>query len=155
MTDSHAALEYDTKFCCDRHDDKDWNIANFLPGPMFHNVLNAAVKRKVPPARSKTRPVKQRLALDNQLIEWLMVSVKSSNRAGCDILSDQNRGLLVRASCNSLRSPADITKLLDETAEWEEDWAASLLQVISKYDMAVNSHSKAPIRKRVKTSVRN
>lgn len=42
--------------------------------------------------------------------------------------------MLVCANPASLFSPCAITKLLDETQEWAEEWSALLLDVICQYD---------------------
>ena len=153
----HAALRYNTIFCCDRHGDNVFDLDDFVPGSVFNSFANTAVKCKDPPtAHSKNCPVKQRHMLDDHLIKWLITTTQSDgSRAGCDILSDQNCSLLVRAPPNSLHSPSHITQLLDETAEWEKDWAALLLEVISMYDkqiVVVLSTSKLLVQKKVKTS---
>jgi hypothetical protein len=51
-----------------------------------------------------------------------------------DILAFPQRRTLVRAPPKSLRSSADVTKLLGETEEWEVEWAALLFELVSKYD---------------------
>jgi hypothetical protein len=58
-------------------------------------------------------------------------------------------------------SPGDITRLLDETEEWEKEWAATLYDVISQYDKElaatatagkVGKSSQIPVQKKTKTS---
>ena len=159
------ALHYNTTFCCDRHDDDVFDLDEFLPSPMYTSVLPTTLtKRKEPPApRVKKRLVKDRQALDRRLIQWLISASQDDHlcgvRAVVDILSDRNRSILVCAHPASLSSPDIITKLLDETGEWGEEWSAPLLDVIRQYDKDISSSvvkNKAlqaqPSQKKVKIS---
>ncbi|KAF8236843.1 hypothetical protein L208DRAFT_1250086, partial [Tricholoma matsutake] len=107
--------------------------------------------------------VKDRQALDHRLIPWLTSASQNDHLCGVqavvDILSDRNCSILVCAHPVSLSLPNIITKLLDETEEWGEEWSAPLLDVICQYDKVISSSvvkNKAlqsqPSQKKVKIS---
>jgi hypothetical protein len=134
-----TALVYNTPFCCDRHDDDIFDLEDFLPGPLYTgNLFSSSVKRKKPAPRKTYCPTVERPDLDKRLIKWLNEANENDHlrgfRATYDILSDHNRFLLGHASPKELKSPADITKLLGETAEWGSEWAALIFAEIRSYD---------------------
>ena len=134
-----TALHFDTPFCCDRHEDDVFDLNDFLPSLLYTAALTTTLtKRKAPAPRVKRRMVKDRQALDLRLIQWLISASENDPLCGVrsvvDILSDHNRAMLICANPASLSSPHTITKLLDETEEWAEEWSAQLLGVIHQYD---------------------
>ncbi|KAF8239240.1 hypothetical protein L208DRAFT_1238715, partial [Tricholoma matsutake] len=82
--------------------------------------------------------VKEREALDHRLIQWLTTASQNDHlhgvRMAVDILSDCNRAILVCTHPALLASPNTITKLLDETEEWQEEWSTLVFDVIQQYD---------------------
>jgi hypothetical protein len=150
-------------FCCDRHDDDVFDLNEFLPSPLYTDVPSTiGTKRKEPPTpRVKKRVVKEREALDHRLIQWLTTASQNDHlrgvQAAVDILSDRNRAILVCTHPALLASPNAITKLLDETEEWQEEWSTLVFDVIRQYDKDIaasgvtNRESKSgPAQKRVK-----
>ncbi|KAF8232045.1 hypothetical protein L208DRAFT_1274104, partial [Tricholoma matsutake] len=105
--------------------------------------------------------VKEREALDHCLIQWLTTASQNDHLHGMqvavDILSDCNHAILVCTHPASLASPNTITKLLDETEEWQEEWSTLIFDEICQYDKDIaasgvtNRGSKSGLaQKRVK-----
>ena len=133
-----TALDYNTMFCCDRHDDDIFDLDDFLPGTMYNGSSSIlSTKRKNPP-QNKYRPTKERSGLDNSLIKWLIQASEDDPLHGVqatyDILSDPNQSALVRTPFKQLQSPNDITKLFDEMEEWGNEWAALLFKEVQDYE---------------------
>ncbi|KAF8219375.1 hypothetical protein L208DRAFT_1340882, partial [Tricholoma matsutake] len=74
--------------------------------------------------------VKEREALDHRLIQWLTTASQNDHLLAVDILSDCNHAILVCTHPALLASPNAITKLLDETEEWQEEWSTLVFDVI-------------------------
>ncbi|KAF8241150.1 hypothetical protein L208DRAFT_1464151 [Tricholoma matsutake] len=134
-----TALHFNTTFCCDRHKDDVFDLNDFLPSPLYTGTsMSTLTKRKAPAPHVKRRVVKDWQALDLHLIKWLTSASENDPLHGVqsvvDILSDHNRAMLICANPALLFSPCTITKLLDETQEWAEEWSALLLDVIRQYD---------------------
>jgi hypothetical protein len=71
-----TALDYNTMFCCDHHDDDVFDLDDFLPGILYNGSSSTlSMKRKNPP-RNKYHPTKERSALDNRIIKWLIKASK-------------------------------------------------------------------------------
>lgn len=79
-----------------------------------------------------------RVALDTRIIEWLKMAAGADPlhgvRATYDILSTSQRAVLVRTAPNKIKFASDIRQLLEETDEWEAEWAGSLFELISNYN---------------------
>jgi hypothetical protein len=49
------------------------------------------------------------------------------------ILSHSQRATLVCADPSKIKCAQDVTALLDETAEWDAEWAAKVFDIITKF----------------------
>ena len=138
------ALDFWTEFCCTHHSDVVFNIAKFLPSPLFVLAIAMVTKRK---AGAVYRPLPEREVLDQNVIKWLKAASENDPLPGVrtmyDILSIPARRKLVSAASGSVRSCEEIISLLEETPEWGEEWAASLLEVIINFDRDVASQKGA------------
>jgi hypothetical protein len=146
------ALDFWTEFCCSHHCEIMFDIAKFLLGPLFELAAPTATKRK---AGTVYRPIPEREILDQNVIKWLKDSSENDPLRGVrtiyDILSIPARRKLVSAAPGSVRSSEAIISLLEETPEWGEEWSASLLEVIAKFDCDLASQKVAGKRaKRLK-----
>ncbi|KAF8221223.1 hypothetical protein L208DRAFT_1329412, partial [Tricholoma matsutake] len=142
---STTALHYETMFCCDDHNDG-FVLANFLPGPLFSEKPPiGSSKRKKGPCVTYQKIVNWP-ALDSHVIEWLQ-NVNSNDllhgiQMMYNILSFLQRLDLVHAHSRTIQSPQDITKLLEETEEWSNEWAEPLFLMISQYDKDIGSGNR-------------
>ena len=88
--------------------------------------------------KPKYRPPRHRPALDFRLIEWLKLEHFSDPlravRPPHLILSQTQRLALTRADPNLIQLPSDITSLLNESAEWSDEWSNKIYNVMRKYD---------------------
>lgn len=140
------ALDFCTEFCCSHHSDVvfDIQVATFLPSPLFQLGTPTATKRK---AGAVYRPLPEREVLDRNVIQWLKSASENDPLRGVrtmyDILSIPARRKLVSAASGSVRSCEAIISLLEETPEWGEEWAASLLEVIKNFDHDIASQKGA------------
>ena len=115
----------------------------------------ALSKRGYYPLRNpKYRPPKERPALDFQLIQWLKLEHETdplrSVRPPHFILSQMQRFNLTRVNANQIKSPSDITALLNESSDWEDEWALKLfnLFLLYKADLAILNGQKGKKQKR-------
>jgi hypothetical protein len=74
---------------------------------------------------NRYRPTWERHELDLRLIALVEYEHSqdtcSAFRTPYDILSRAQRDLLVRTQFSAITAPSSITKILDETSEWEEN----------------------------------
>jgi hypothetical protein len=107
-----------------------------MPGYLFRGAISAVSEAK---ASNRYRPTWERHGLDLQLISWVAYEHSrdtcSAFRAPYDILSRAQRDVLVRTQFSAITSATSITKILDETPEWEEEWAAKIYKVICDYQV--------------------
>jgi hypothetical protein len=105
-----------------------------MPGYLFRGAISAASETKPP---NRYRPTWERHELDLRLIAWVEYEHSQDTcsvfRAPYDILSRAQRDLLVRTQFSAITALSSITKILDETSEWEEEWAEKIYRVICDY----------------------
>jgi hypothetical protein len=127
-------LRFITPFCCDRHDNG-FSLEAELPGFLYTGAIN------IVPAQTKVhkryRLTWERPALDELLITWVEAEVRQDKllRPQYDILSRAQRETLQRTMYSSITSPSVIAQILDETPEWEEEWAAKIYKIICDYQL--------------------
>jgi len=128
------ALHFITPFCCDRHNDG-FSLEAELPGFLYTGAVT------IIPGEAKTqtryRPKWERPALDHLLITWVENEVRQDKllRAPYDILSRTQRDILQRTLFQKITSPSIIARILDETPEWEEEWAAKIYRIVCDYQL--------------------
>ncbi|KAJ7759810.1 P-loop containing nucleoside triphosphate hydrolase protein [Mycena maculata] len=132
-----TALDF-TMWCCDNHDDHNFDISVFLPGSLPTEADHAPSGPPTKTTRRKYRPVAARQELIDCLEEWRMQRhaddpIARHFRIG-DILETASIPLLARQPRHSLRIPADITSFLQETEEWHREYALDILSIIIQYD---------------------
>lgn len=157
------ALLYTTKFCCesvqDHPDAHLFNLQDFLPGRLPGNELLADpasvdTEKAIEKPNAKYRPPKERPALDYRIIEWLKLEHASDPlrtvRPPHLILSQTQRLILTRVNPKQIKSPSDITTLLNESSDWAEEWAGKLFTVFLLFeaDLATLNGRKGKKRKR-------
>ena len=107
-----------------------------MPGYLFQGAISATSETK---PTNCYRPTWERHGLDLLLITWVenehSQDTCSAFRAPYDILSRAQRDVLVRTQFSAITSASSITKILDETSEWEEEWAAKVYKVICDYQV--------------------
>ena len=105
-----------------------------MPGYLFRGAISAAPETKPP---NRYCPTWERHELDLRLIAWVEYEHSQDRysifRAPYDILSRAQRDLLVCTQISAITAPSSITKILDETSEWEAEWAEKLYKVIWEY----------------------
>lgn len=114
----------------------------FLPGALYKST---GEKRKADDQADSTpaklRPKADRIILDNKIIEWLKDQTAQDpiGRPYYHILSDVQKKTLVRIASKDLQSSTIITKALDETEEWEAQWASKLFCLIFEHNVAAKT----------------
>jgi hypothetical protein len=103
-------------------------------------VSSAAPKRK---KRAVYRKTNEREGLDEAIVKWVRSAFENDplrgTRAIYDILTYSQRLKLVCAPPESVRTPEAVTALLEESEEWEREWAAPLCQVVRDYDSGLKT----------------
>ncbi|KAJ7598193.1 P-loop containing nucleoside triphosphate hydrolase protein [Mycena floridula] len=132
------ALTFANKFCCDSHDNG-FDLRDFLPGPLSVDSPLVSSEDEAPePVSAPKRPVKQKKELKTLIQIWLSsASVGDSYhfaRPRYLILMESQIAALLIPPAGELTTVQDLTRLLDQSDDWESMWAASLLQVIVGYD---------------------
>jgi hypothetical protein len=96
------------------------------------------VEKPTEKPKPKYRPPKQRPVLDFRLIEWLKLEHFSDPlravRPPHFILSQTQCLTLTRANPKEIKSPSDITSLLNESSEWADEWSNKIFNVMNSYD---------------------
>lgn len=147
----YLALVYTAPFCCDtpaHPEAASFKLQEFLPGPIFtESMVTEELATKAATITRSTRHAyrskAERPALDFRLIKWL------ENEHACDplrdvrppyhILSHTQREKLIRVHRNSIKASSDITELLDESKEWETEWANKIYQIIDSYNTELDA----------------
>lgn len=108
-----------------------------LPGMLPISLPPPLLTSKVKRTPNVYRPTQERPGLDYRLIRWLesehRIDPFRSVRPTYHILSDTQRAVLVRAHPSKVLTAHDITVLLGETPEWEEEWSSKLCAVLSQF----------------------
>jgi len=98
------------------------------------------------------RPTPARPGLEARLNRWLIhehsVDSLRSVRPPHLILSHSQRFELVRAHPKRLKSVSDITTLLNESSEWESEWASKIYGVITQFNVDFAALSSTVPQKR-------
>jgi hypothetical protein len=88
--------------------------------------------------------------LEFRLIEWLRLEHFADPfravRPPDLILSDIQRATLVRADPRKIKTPQDITALLEESAKWEVEWSAKVFGFITRFE---NEYAKKAAARRM------
>ncbi|KAJ3545917.1 hypothetical protein NMY22_g2258 [Coprinellus aureogranulatus] len=107
------------------------------------------------PRRKNPRPAVERPLLELRLNNWLeeahLADPLAAVRPVHYILSDSQRRTLVRLQRSKVKTAADITRELNETKEWHDEWADKILKVIEKF----HSDFKAWMRAQPKPKAQN
>ena len=107
-----------------------------MPGHLFRGAISAVSETK---ASNRYRPTWERHELDLLLISWVEYEhsqdTLSAFRAPYDILSRAQRDVLVRTQYPVITSASSITKILNESSEWEEEWAEKIYKIICDYQL--------------------
>jgi hypothetical protein len=113
-------------------------LQDYLPGPIFALEpppdTASSTKRKKTSHAKPYRPVKEHPVLDYRLIKWLehvhFSDPFHSLRPVYYILSDTHRMNLTRAHPNDIKTPSDVTQLLNENAKWALEWEKVIFDII-------------------------
>ncbi|EPQ53881.1 P-loop containing nucleoside triphosphate hydrolase protein [Gloeophyllum trabeum ATCC 11539] len=133
---SPIALNYSKKYCCDRHDDNEFDLSRFVPGEVWapSKVTKGNAKRKRSP---KLRRKDERPLLEDDLRKWRRDIYKTMDFVfgpPSDILTDDGIKTLSKTLPQSLRYPADIVAILAEAADWAQTWSKLVFDVIIAFD---------------------
>ncbi|KAF8871288.1 P-loop containing nucleoside triphosphate hydrolase protein [Infundibulicybe gibba] len=136
-----TALEFTGRWCCDRHVGNGFDLAQLFLGPIFtgDEPPPSIPKRK----RIKYRPVKERDGLEHQLKIWLYNAYMNSphrfSQRASLILDEPSIHSLVKVDPKNIKTPSDITQILNQTTEWESNWSRPIYKVITAYDRSLSS----------------
>ncbi|KAF8240974.1 hypothetical protein L208DRAFT_1230285 [Tricholoma matsutake] len=88
--------------------------------------------------QTKYCPVRKCESLELLLKKWVFEAHGSDplcfGHRLSSILDDPSIKALTMACAGTLKTRTDLTQLLDQSLEWENTWAGSLLSVIAAYD---------------------
>lgn len=133
------ALDFAGEWCCDRHPGGGFNLASYFPGQFYteEDCINVVKKRKSTPKR-QNRPTIQRPLLQRHLRAWRTeahaIDPLRSVRPSSFILDDKSIVILSRIRCDKVTCVLDITRALEETEEWAEEFGTQIHHVIIAYD---------------------
>ncbi|KAJ3516126.1 hypothetical protein NMY22_g14281 [Coprinellus aureogranulatus] len=143
---SDEAMDFDTPFCSSNHPENPFNLAQFLPGPLFTQEWSdridaqKAAQEKEKRSRTVYRPPADRPELDKQLISWVEQILASEDPAihhgyNCVdyILPFHRRKELVWMDPRKFVGIKDLKDVIDETDEWHLLWGNQVLNIIQKY----------------------
>ena len=86
----------------------------------------------------KYRKTKDQPALDYRLIEWLKVEHATDSLRAVrppHLIPSQTQCLnLMRVHPTKITSPSDITALIEESAEWGDEWADKIFKVLVSFN---------------------
>ncbi|KAF7976463.1 hypothetical protein HWV62_6719 [Athelia sp. TMB] len=145
------------KFVMDYSGEEDWDdgfrLQDYFQGP----ILTAPrPKVQVWKPRAKYWPVAEREELMKRLITWARITHLDdpvhSQWPRDWILPDTSAKLLAREVAGSVDSPSKISALLEENKDWEDNWAALFLSVVTQYDaeLAAIKAEKAAVKAAIK-----
>ncbi|KAF4618102.1 hypothetical protein D9613_012643 [Agrocybe pediades] len=146
---SPEAMLCTARFCCDRHDDG-FSLEAELPNWLYRGAEFISESGISKGTQARYRPKYERPALDRLLMDWVqnMVAEDRLLRAPYDILSLAQRDKIQRVPFKDISSPSTIRQLLDETEEWEKEWAGKIFQIIHDYEPVRTG--KPPVTRRKK-----
>lgn len=117
-----------------------FSLASLLPGPLFDPqattdediVLKATV-------RNKYRPTMERPQFEFYLNEWLTDVTNNDPLSFCRpphlILSNAQRTTLIKTKAADITSPESITSILQESKDWDDEWAGKIYDVFMKFQL--------------------
>ena len=134
-------------------------LQDSLPGRLPGNELplnpaSVDLETTVVKPNPKYHPTKDQPALDYRLIEWLKVEhATDSLCAVCPphlILSQTQHLNLTRVHPTKITSPPNIMALIEESAEWGDEWANKIFKVLVSFnaDLATLNGQKGKKQKR-------
>ncbi|KAF6762186.1 P-loop containing nucleoside triphosphate hydrolase protein [Ephemerocybe angulata] len=172
-SETPGALDCDPKlaFCCDRHGDV--NLKTAFPGPMLYESPTGikfygppddpASTMADPPQGEKRSAVRNKYRRNQKELitlikQWRFGLAATLGPGGSPsfVLSDRDIKLLARAHPTTVTSASAITSILDQTSEWNEDWAPALYTIIEEYDRnrkPAKPTTKKPAPKKAKVTV--
>jgi hypothetical protein len=126
-----------TTYCCTAVgcDGHRFTLQDLIPGKLADADPPPNVQKA---KRNVYCPTKERPFLDYRLIEWLcrvhLADPCHAIRPPELILSETQRASLVQADPKTLKTAKDITVLLQESDDWDDEWSAKLFDVITKFE---------------------
>jgi hypothetical protein len=133
------ALAHTTAYCCTAMDCDGgrFSLQDLIPGKLPDSSPPPLAVQK--PKRMVYHPTNQRPYLEFRLIEWLqrehLADPCRAVRPPELILSENQRASLVCADPKTLKSAKDITALLQESDEWDDEWSEKLFEVVTKFEV--------------------
>lgn len=145
LTALFIGIAFTNDWCCDRHPLTQTAIFTFwFTGTLFTTEIANTSKRttQVRRKRVQVRPRIQRPALIEHLTLWRLSENLRDRyrvfRSELAILSD--KGIkLVTAIASQRLSVALLVETLDETAEWEKEWASKILGAIQAHEISLEA----------------
>ena len=113
-----------------------FSLQDLIPGKLASAEPPPLTVQK--PEQIINRPTHQHPYLEFRLIEWLrrehLADPYRAVRPSYFILSEMQRATLVQADPKTIKTARDITTLLQESDDWDEEWSAKVFEVITKFE---------------------
>ena len=135
------ALDFTGKWCCDRHPGNGFDLASYFPGVFYteEDDINLVNKRKKRTPKGQNRPMAQRPHLQSRLRAWRTeahaLDPLHSVRPSTFICDDKSIVKLSTMHPDKITCALDITRALDETEEWAEEFGNQVYRVMLAYDL--------------------
>lgn len=114
-----------------------FSLQELIPGKLASaNPRPSTVQKS---KRNVYRPTNQRPYLDFCLIKWLqrehLADRYRAIRLPDLILSEMQHASLVWADPKTIKTASDVTALLQESDDWDEEWSAKVFEVIKEFEV--------------------
>lgn len=150
------AFIYSTPFCCEQHND-DFKLNSYLPSPVYVSTSSGIKRKDASTAKNKYRVKQDRIKVEELIIKWLRLELLNDKlfRSSSDILSIEKRKDLAHIPPKELTCALDITRRLDETAEWGQEFAEKLFTLIRGHDKANEAAERIRAEEKRRASTTN
>jgi len=141
--------------CCDRHPGSNLDFHRFFKGrllyqdpqtlDLYHGAIGEPDRIKILPPRKEKRKVQdkrrtpdERKSLISRLVAWRRAAHTNDPlaavRPASFIIDDTGITGIAKLHSQSITDYQQITSLLGQTKEWEEEWSREIFVVIQKFD---------------------
>ena len=167
-------MRYTALWCCDRHPGSGFHIRQFFKGRFLYqdsktsdlyygdidesDRINISVPRKGPGKRKqqpKYRPVIERQSLVSRLVLWRVEAHTEDPYAAIRppsfIIDDKDILKLARLPHDYFTDHCQVTAVLGETQEWQDEWSTKIFNVIRGFDCELSRLQKTgPVEKKTR-----
>jgi hypothetical protein len=141
----YAALSFSSPWCCDRHSGNGFLLPSFFLGPFFteaEHMLPPAKRTRAP--KGQNRPTCDRKPLQRRLHAWRNQAHQLDSlravRPPSFICDDKSIIKLSTMRPDKVTCPLDLVHALDETEDWQVEWAEQVFSVIREFDASGSNH---------------